>query len=129
MCGQLESGLGANAAHRELQQGCTTLPARRTFLPFYLLRAAHARCRCSWNQLAHGSAEYCAVLVALNSVLQVLLYAPLALFYLVLISRQSGEYAAPFWLIARSALIFLGIPLAAALVTRDGLIAAKRRAW
>ncbi|KAI7841530.1 hypothetical protein COHA_004701 [Chlorella ohadii] len=82
-----------------------------------------------WNQLAHGSAEYCAVLVAVNSVLQVLLYAPLALFYLTLISRQSGEYAAPFWLVARSALIFLGIPLAAALATRYALLAAKGRRW
>lgn len=35
-----------------------------------------------WNQLARGSAEFCAVLVAVNSVLQIVLYAPLALFYL-----------------------------------------------
>jgi arsenite transporter len=35
-----------------------------------------------WNQLAKGDAELCAVLVAFNSVLQILLYAPLAVFYL-----------------------------------------------
>jgi ACR3 family arsenite efflux pump ArsB len=35
-----------------------------------------------WNQLARGDAELCAVLVAFNSVLQILLYAPLAVFYL-----------------------------------------------
>ncbi len=35
-----------------------------------------------WNQLARGSPEFCAILVALNSILQILLYAPLALFYL-----------------------------------------------
>ena len=35
-----------------------------------------------WNQLARGNAEFCAILVAVNSVLQVVLYSPLALFYL-----------------------------------------------
>lgn len=35
-----------------------------------------------WNQLANGSPEYCAILVAVNSILQIVLYAPLALFYL-----------------------------------------------
>ena len=35
-----------------------------------------------WNQLARGSPEYCAILVAVNSVMQIVLYAPLALFYL-----------------------------------------------
>ena len=45
-----------------------------------------------WNQLARGSPEYCAILVAVNSILQVLLYAPLALFYLQV---TSGISAAP----------------------------------
>ncbi len=35
-----------------------------------------------WNQLARGDAEFCAILVAVNSVLQIILYSPLALFYL-----------------------------------------------
>lgn len=35
-----------------------------------------------WNELARGSAELCAVMVAFNSVLQIVLYAPLSLFYL-----------------------------------------------
>jgi len=35
-----------------------------------------------WNQLAGGSSEFCAILVAVNSVLQIVLFSPLALFYL-----------------------------------------------
>ncbi len=35
-----------------------------------------------WNQLAAGHPEFCAILVAVNSILQIILYAPLALFYL-----------------------------------------------
>lgn len=35
-----------------------------------------------WNQLAAGCPEFCAILVAVNSILQIVLYAPLALFYL-----------------------------------------------
>lgn len=40
-----------------------------------------------WNQLAGGDVEWCAVLVAVNSVLQVILYSPLAYFYAVIIGR------------------------------------------
>jgi ACR3 family arsenite efflux pump ArsB len=35
-----------------------------------------------WNELARGDPELCAVMVAFNSVLQIVLYAPLSLFYL-----------------------------------------------
>jgi Sodium Bile acid symporter family len=35
-----------------------------------------------WNQLARGHAEYCAVLVAINSIMQIVLYSPLAIFYI-----------------------------------------------
>jgi ACR3 family arsenite transporter len=35
-----------------------------------------------WNELAGGDPELCAVMVAFNSVLQVILYAPLSVFYL-----------------------------------------------
>ena len=38
-----------------------------------------------WNQLANGHPEFCAILVAVNSVLQIVLYSPLALFYLEVI--------------------------------------------
>jgi len=35
-----------------------------------------------WNELARGDPELCAVMVAFNSVLQIVLYAPLSIFYL-----------------------------------------------
>ena len=35
-----------------------------------------------WNQLAAGHPELCAILVAINSILQIVLYSPFALFYL-----------------------------------------------
>ncbi|CAL5226643.1 g9492 [Coccomyxa viridis] len=41
-----------------------------------------------WNQLAAGHPEFCAILVAVNSILQIILYAPLALFYLKVVSHQ-----------------------------------------
>lgn len=69
------------------------------------------------------------MLVALNSLLQIALYAPLALLYLTALSGQPSEHAAPFWLVAKSTLIFLGVPLVAGVATRYGLIAAKGRAW
>jgi ACR3 family arsenite transporter len=34
-----------------------------------------------WNQLARGHPEYCAVLVAINSIMQIVMYSPLALLY------------------------------------------------
>ena len=43
-----------------------------------------------WNQLAVGHPEFCAILVAVNSILQIVLYSPLALFYL----KASTQYPA-----------------------------------
>lgn len=80
-----------------------------------------------WNQLARGNPEYCAVLVAVNSVMQIVLYAPLALFYLQVVSRQflgNGQTLhIGFWQVCRSVLIFLGAPLVAGIVTRYSVIA------
>jgi ACR3 family arsenite transporter len=49
-----------------------------------------------WNELARGSSELCAVMVAFNSVLQILLYAPLSLFYLQ-VCLAGWWWAASFW--------------------------------
>ncbi|KAF8072455.1 acr3 [Scenedesmus sp. PABB004] len=81
-----------------------------------------------WNALAGGDAELCAVMVALNSVLQVLLYAPLSVFYLQVVSGVPAA-SVGFWPVAKSVLLFLGVPLLAGVLLRYGLIAAKSRRW
>ncbi|KAI8807966.1 arsenical-resistance protein ACR3 [Cladochytrium replicatum] len=70
-----------------------------------------------WNDLARGDPEYCAILVALNSVFQVFLYSPLAYFYTVIVGKAS-LLNVDIWLVTRSVLIFLGIPLAAGFLSR-----------
>ncbi|WP_399552409.1 ACR3 family arsenite efflux transporter [Streptomyces sp. YIM 98790] len=76
-----------------------------------------------WNDLACGDREAAAVLVALNSVFQVLAFGLLAWFYLDLLPGwlglgQGEELAISSWSIALNVLIFLGIPLAAGYLTR-----------
>ncbi|RKP36370.1 sodium bile acid symporter family-domain-containing protein, partial [Dimargaris cristalligena] len=78
-----------------------------------------------WNQLAHGHREYCALLVAFNSILQIALYAPLALFFIRVLAPASerangsnSQMHLSYWVVARSVLIFLGAPLGAAIITR-----------
>lgn len=43
-----------------------------------------------WNQLAGGDHNYCAILVVINSVLQIILYAPMAIFFINVISREEA---------------------------------------
>ncbi|MFJ7526266.1 ACR3 family arsenite efflux transporter [Streptomyces griseus] len=86
-----------------------------------------------WNDLACGDREAAAVLVALNSVFQVVAFAALGWFYLsVLPGRLGLEQAAldvSGWEIARSVLIFLGIPLLAGFLTRRIGEKARGRTW
>lgn len=80
-----------------------------------------------WTGLAGGDNEYCAILVAINSVLQMVLFAPLAIFFIRIISDDDIDL--PYSIAAKSVGVFLGIPLGAAVVTRFGLrnlIGAKR---
>ena len=68
-----------------------------------------------WNDLACGDREAAAVLVALNSVFQVVMFAVLGWFYLSVLPgwlglAQTTIHTSP-WQIAKSVLIFLGIPL------------------
>ncbi|KAI1300862.1 sodium bile acid symporter family-domain-containing protein [Xylaria venustula] len=71
-----------------------------------------------WNELAGGDGEYCAILVAINSILQIVLFAPLAVFFIRVISRGSGTLDVPYDVVATSVAVFLGIPFGAALITR-----------
>jgi arsenite transporter len=82
-----------------------------------------------WNDLACGDPEAAAVLVALNSVFQVIAFALLGWFYLDLLPgwlglSTTGLDVSP-WQIAWSVVAFLGIPLAAGYLTRR--IAERRR--
>jgi ACR3 family arsenite transporter len=86
-----------------------------------------------WNMLAGGDSEYCAVLVALNSVFQIVMYSPLAYFYLKIVPDWLGFQGTvvhiTMWAIAKSVLIFLGIPLAAGIITRFYFLNRKGREW
>lgn len=76
-----------------------------------------------WNDLACGDREAAAVLVALNSVFQVLVFGVLGWFYLDLLPQWLGlgdgqGLDVPVWHIALNVVVFLGIPLLAGFLTR-----------
>lgn len=71
-----------------------------------------------WTDLAGGDGDYCAVLVAFNSILQIVLFAPFAVFYLRVISHDVDDDAVHYSTVAKSVGVFLGIPLGAAVLTR-----------
>lgn len=86
-----------------------------------------------WNSLACGSGELAAVLVALNSVFQILTYSVLGWLFLTVVPGWFGAESAVLHVtmgeIARSVVIFLGVPLAAGYLTRRWLVARKGLAW
>ena len=75
-----------------------------------------------WNDLACGNRELAAVLVAINSIFQILAFSFLGWFYLEVLpgwlGLDSDGIDVTVWEIARSVLIFLGIPLLAGFLTR-----------
>jgi ACR3 family arsenite transporter len=86
-----------------------------------------------WNDLACGDREAAAVLVALNSIFQVAMFAVLGWFYLSVLPgwlglQQTNISTSP-WQIAKSVLIFLGIPLIAGYFSRRFGEKAKGRSW
>ncbi|WP_255952963.1 ACR3 family arsenite efflux transporter [Streptomyces odontomachi] len=108
------------------------LPAYRTGLIIVGL----ARCIAMviiWNDLACGSREAAAVLVALNSAFQVIAFSLLGWFYLSALPGWLGlpqtDLDVSVWSIARSVLIFLGIPLVAGYLTRRIGEKTRGRAW
>jgi arsenite transporter len=86
-----------------------------------------------WNDLACGSRELAAVLVAINSVFQIVMYSVLGWFYLSVLPEWLGldtaDLDVSMWEIAKSVLIFLGVPLLAGFLTRTVLEARRGTAW
>ncbi|KEZ43453.1 hypothetical protein SAPIO_CDS4641 [Scedosporium apiospermum] len=82
-----------------------------------------------WNGLAAGDNEYCAILVAINSVLQMVLFAPLAVFFIRIIGGETHTIDVSYDVVATSVAVFLGIPLGAAIVTRFTLRATAGPDW
>ncbi|KAK3675843.1 arsenicals resistance [Recurvomyces mirabilis] len=71
-----------------------------------------------WTGLAGGDSQYCAILVAINSILQMVLYAPLAILFINVISRSTSTITVSYSTVATSVAVFLGVPLGAAIITR-----------
>ncbi|MEM3526589.1 MAG: ACR3 family arsenite efflux transporter [Candidatus Jordarchaeaceae archaeon] len=111
-----------------------------------------------WNQLAKGNSELCAVLVALNSVFQMIMYSILAYLYITFLpSLLTGTpvwfaeispflifWGVPSWIlgftgvavvnvsiidIAKGVIIYLGIPLFAGMITRYVMIKRRGKEW
>lgn len=82
-----------------------------------------------WNNIAQGDEEICAILVIINSILQMALYAPYCIWFINVISRASQSFSLQYGTTAISVLIYLGIPLAAGVLTRFGMmwLLGKRR--
>ncbi|KAF9477278.1 arsenical-resistance protein ACR3 [Pholiota conissans] len=81
-----------------------------------------------WNDLAGGDAEYCAILVVVNALLQIALFSPFSVLFINIISgANQGGQRVNYGDVTISVLIYLGIPIAAGIATRYGVIALTSR--
>lgn len=88
-----------------------------------------------WNTLAHGDNEYCAALVALNAIFQIVLYSVYIYIFITFLpstfhlSWGGKTVNVSIWEVAHSVLIYLGLPFVAGIATRYSVIRLKGREW
>ena len=86
-----------------------------------------------WNDLAKGNREYGALLIALNSVFQIISYSFLAWLFINVLPAKLGfgdfNISVPMSDVAESVIIYLGIPFLAGFLSRYFLIKRKGKEW